>query len=511
MRQSRGGGALWRTAVAVSGLIVAWFGAFELLERGWLAPGDLEAVRVIHLIRGVGSTLLAVAVTLYMTRSGAMALPDRPDSAKAVERTERKAAWLMQLRWLAATGVVASIGVGHSFRWIAPGAELPLWGAAAALFAFNGWLAWQPPRRRIERPLIPLHLALDSLALAFLLHFSGGIENPFFLLYIFHGQVGAILLPGRDAARLVAWSATLLLLLGLGEYGGALPHHPLLLIAHPPGAACFARSAGSLLPLVAAFLVVLGGTTFFTARVMARLRLDNDMILANERLSAIGRIIGFVAHEVNNPIAVISMRANLALSLPRQLEDPAKVRVAMQTIVRQADRVSGIVRMLLSGAYPASTRLGELPLADVISEAVERLAPRFMASGVALGRPGEVECVLRDVRFSEVTQVLSSLLLNALEATERGGWVRLEVAESEGWVEVRVQDSGSGIAPADLPRVFDPFFSTKPGRGGGLSLAMCRAIVSAMGGDITAASAPERGSEFRVRLPASGPSPRRNV
>lgn len=508
MRRPRGGGSLWRIAVAVSGLVVAWFGAFELLERGWLAPGDLEALRAIHLIRGVGSTLLAVAVTLYVTRSGATALPERPDSARAVERAERNAAWLMQLRWLAATGVVGAIGAGHSFRWIEPGAELPLWGAAAALFAFNGWLAWQPPRRPVERPVLPFHLALDSLALAFLLHFSGGLENPFFLLYIFHGQVGAILLPGRDASRLAAWSATLLLLLGLGEFGGALPHHPLLLFPHPPGAACFARSAGSLLPLVAAFLVVLGGTTFFTARVMARLRMDNSMILANERLSAIGRIIGFVAHEVNNPIAVISMRANLALSLPRHLEDPAKVRAAMQTIARQADRVSGIVRTLLSGAYPASTRLGELPLADVVNEAVERLAPRFKAGGVALRRSGEVRCVLRDVRFSEVTQVLSSLLLNALEATERGGWVRLEVAESEGWAEVRVLDSGSGIAPEDLPRVFDPFFSTKPGRGGGLSLAMCRAIVSAMGGELAATGAPDRGSEFRVRLPASGPSAR---
>lgn len=501
----RRGGAdgLWRVAAFVTALILVWFGAFELLERAWIGPGERELMKVLHLARGIGSSLLALAVTLYLARSGAMALPERSDSSRPVERAASKAAWLIQLRWLAAVAVVAAVAFSRSFHWIERGAELRLWAGAGALFAFNAWLVLTRSRHGAAGSSVRLHLAFDSLALVYLLHHSGGVENPFSLLLVFHGQVGAILLDGRDAARLAAWSGALLVCLGLGEMTGLLAHHPLLLAPHAPGAACLARTPGSLGPIIAAFLVVHAGTTLFTARLMARLRMENERILAAERLSAVGRIVGFVAHEVNNPIGVISTKAHLALSRPQQLADPERMRASMEVIARQADRVAGIVQMLLAGARPASARLRELSLGEVVDEVVERLAPRFMAAGVSLRRSGAPAVLLRDARFSEVAQALSALLLNALEASAPADTVRLEVSARDDWAELSVADNGPGIPKEDLERVFEPFFSTKRARGGGLSLAMCRALAAGLGGEILARSAPGKGSEFILRLPGS--------
>lgn len=511
MATLRGGPAdeSWKTAVAISGIVVLWFGAYEVIERLWLTGADLRLLRALHIVRGLGSTVIGVAVTLYLVRRGPPALPERPDSVRAPELAGRKASWLISLRWLAGMGVVVALAGARSLGAMGPGPELRLWAGAAALFVFNGALAGRAGRA--FPGTLPLHLAFDSLLLTFFLHYSGGLENPFFLLYVFHVQVGAILLPAREAAKLAVWSAALLVGLTLGEYGGLLAHHPLLLTPHVPGGPCFARSLSGAGPLMVAFLLVHFGTAFFTAMVMGRLRLDNERVLASERLSALGRIVGFVAHEVNNPVGVIMARANLALSRPRQFTDPEKMRSSMEVIARQAGRIAAIVQNLLASTYPASTRLGEMGLTELLDEAAERLTPRFNACGVALERRGRVGCVLRDVRFSEVSQVVTAILLNALEATERGGRVRLEVSEGPGMAEIRVSDDGPGIAPEDLPRLFEPFFSTKPRRGSGLGLAMCRAIARSLGGDVSVQNGPGRGAEIAVRLPAVSPRRERDV
>lgn len=505
MARSRAGPVdeFWKTAVAVSGIIVLWFGAYEVVERLWLTSADVQLLKALHIVRGLGSTVLGVAATLYLVRRGPPALPERSDSVRAPELAGRKASWLIKLRWLAGMGVVVALTGARSLGALGPGTELRLWGGAAALFVFNGALAWRAGR--MPPGALPRHLAVDSLMLTYFLHFSGGLENPFFLLYIFHAQVAAILLPRREAARLAGWSAALLTGLWAGEYAGLLRHHPLLLTAHAVGGTCFAQSAAGAGPLLAAFLLVHFGTAFFTAMVMGRLRRDNERLLTTERLSALGRIVGFVAHEVNNPVGVIIARANLALSRPRHLSDPDKTRSSMEVIARQAGRIAAIVQNLLASTSPQSTRLGEMGLAELLDEVAERLAPRFKACGVALERRGGADCVLRDVRFTEVSQVFTAILLNALEATESGGRVRLDVSVAQGMAEVRVTDEGPGIPEPDLTRLFEPFFSTKPRRGSGLGLAMCRAIVRSLGGDVTARNGSEGGAELSVRIPSAPP------
>ncbi|MBU1741077.1 MAG: sensor histidine kinase, partial [Proteobacteria bacterium] len=104
----------------------------------------------------------------------------------------------------------------------------------------------------------------------------------------------------------------------------------------------------------------------------------------------------------------------------------------------------------------------------------------------------------------QMTQVFLNLVVNALEAMPQGGRLEVSAGQDGGFLEVRVGDTGAGIAPADLTRLFDPFFSTKK-KGSGLGLAIAQRIVDNHGGTIRAESEPDKGTTFVVRLPLDGP------
>jgi two-component system sensor histidine kinase BaeS len=110
-----------------------------------------------------------------------------------------------------------------------------------------------------------------------------------------------------------------------------------------------------------------------------------------------------------------------------------------------------------------------------------------------------------------VRQVVAALVDNALRHTPRGGWVRLEARAEGAWTVLAVTDSGPGVAPADLPHVFDRFYQADEARDrstgtSGLGLAIVRALVEAQGGTVTAANEPGAGARFEVRLPIAGPA-----
>lgn len=496
----------WSIAAIVVVSAMAVLGGFVLIEKAFITAANSRALEIFHIIRGLTTTFLVSGIVIWrLTRRTDIPLPHSEVSEFVLEaeRVSMKISWLIQLRWLAVAGVLSVIICARFLGILTPDTEIPLLLGAAALAVFNAWLTKAHSASGLSMPVLTLQLCMDSVFLLYLLHFSGAAENPFCLLFFFQAQVGAILLPSRDAVKLALWSALLLLLLGVGEYSGVLAHHPLLLFAHEPGGVCFARDLHYLAPFATAFFLVYTGTIYFTVTVMERLRSDNDHALASERLSALGRVVGFVAHEVNNPIAIISARAHLALSRPKIFEDAERIRKSMEVIAGQADRVGDIVRSLLAVTWPQSTSNDAISVSDVLEEATRRLDERFRVRGVKLVGEFNANSILKDCRFSEVVQIVSALLLNALEASSRGGRVELRAVDEPGWVRVVVKDDGCGIRPEDMPRIFEPFFTTKQSRGSGLGLALCSAMVKTQGGSIAVRSEPGLGSEFVIRMPAA--------
>lgn len=232
-----------------------------------------------------------------------------------------------------------------------------------------------------------------------------------------------------------------------------------------------------------------------------RLEQATERLVMSEKLAAVGEITASVAHEINNPVAVIQGNLDVARMT---LGDHAKpVEEEFRLIDDQVYRIGVIVSKLLQFARP-----------EEYSGASALIAPaEVMADCLVLTRHQieqamvEVETDFRSqrqVRMSrtELQQVLVNLIRNAVQAMPGGGTVRLEVCDAEvGGVLMAVEDSGTGIPKDVMGRIFDPFFTTKQARGTGLGLSISQQLLSRVGGQITVRSEPGQGSRFEIFLP----------
>lgn len=222
-----------------------------------------------------------------------------------------------------------------------------------------------------------------------------------------------------------------------------------------------------------------------------------------DRLAAAGELAAGVAHEVNNALVGILGQAEAA----RSATDPGILRDAMAHVEAQGYRIADIVQGLLGFARPQPPQRGPVDLRALVHDTLALMAHDLGRARVRSETrfPANLPPVLADAK--QIQQVLVNLFTNAMQAMEPEGGL-LEVSAQLGTeaVSLDVRDHGSGIAPEALPRIFDPFFSTKA-KGTGLGLSVSYAIARAHGGDLTARSAPADGTTFTLRVPiASTPA-----
>jgi C4-dicarboxylate-specific signal transduction histidine kinase len=230
-----------------------------------------------------------------------------------------------------------------------------------------------------------------------------------------------------------------------------------------------------------------------------------ESLVRSEKLATVGRLAAGVAHEVGNPLGAVCGYAELARSRLHGGGSTAEVADFLARIAAEAQRIDRIVRDLLDFARPADLRLEAVALAPVVEGAIRLAAmqPRARDVSVEVRIADDVPPVRADER--RLAQVFLNLLLNASDAMDGGGLVRL-AARRDGTavVVVEVVDGGPGFPSEHLSRVFEPFFSTKaPGRGTGLGLAVCHGIVSSFGGEIAAGNAVAGGAVITLRLPVA--------
>jgi PAS domain S-box-containing protein len=255
----------------------------------------------------------------------------------------------------------------------------------------------------------------------------------------------------------------------------------------------------------------------FARDVTARSNLQAGLERA-ERLAAVGRLAAGMAHEINNPLAFISLNAE---ALERKLDgilpqgaERDEVMGLLSQLVRGSERVAGIVRDLKSFSREGEgeAEYGPLALEPVLASAIRMVEHEIAPRGRLVRRRSEsVGASIRvhgDPRRLE--QVFVNLLVNAAQALPEGGRGTIGIRESATAREVTiaVEDDGAGIAPEHLGRVFDPFFTTKPvGVGTGLGLSICHGIVSAFGGSMSIESELGRGTTVRVELARAEDAP----
>ncbi len=239
-----------------------------------------------------------------------------------------------------------------------------------------------------------------------------------------------------------------------------------------------------------------------TNRALAEAR---ESLLRSEKLATVGRLAAGLAHEVGNPLGAIAGYVELARArLPPQ--PPPDLTDALTRIAAAAQRIDRTVRDLLDFARPATPSLAPIDLGTAIDASVRLASMQSRFKGVEVAT--ELAPALPRIQADEhhLAQVLLNLLLNAGDAMGGAGRVRL-VARREGAgarVLLEVEDTGPGVAPADLSRLFDPFFTTKePGQGTGLGLAISHRIMESFGGDIAVRNGAAGGAVFTLRFRAS--------
>jgi signal transduction histidine kinase len=217
-----------------------------------------------------------------------------------------------------------------------------------------------------------------------------------------------------------------------------------------------------------------------------------------ERLAALGRVVGGVAHEIRNPLN--SLRLTLEL-LTRRVQRQEGETAQIDAAVTEVDRLDGILTKLLAFGRPGADQRERQKLGPTILRAVgmaeERATRRNISIAIDLDQARQSEA---EVDASQIEQVLLNLLLNAVEASPDGARIEVVARNGSQDIEIEVIDHGSGIDPEIRQKIFDPYFTTKD-TGSGLGLAISREILRRHAGDLRVESEPGR-TVFRASIPA---------
>lgn len=226
-----------------------------------------------------------------------------------------------------------------------------------------------------------------------------------------------------------------------------------------------------------------------------------SQMLRTEKLASVGRFTAGLAHEINNPLGVIRCYTDLlrqAISDPQQLDD-------LHVIERHTHQAQRVLRDLLNFARPKAVGSGIADASQVVQSLSEVFSVQAAQKGVRMAVQRRQPGLLVRLGIGELEQVLSNLIINALDAVSEGtGEIIITVATSENsMVAIEVADNGPGIPGADVPQLFDPFFTTKDiGAGTGLGLTISYGIVNDVGGSIEIGRSKELGGTcFTIILP----------
>jgi hypothetical protein len=224
-----------------------------------------------------------------------------------------------------------------------------------------------------------------------------------------------------------------------------------------------------------------------------------------DRLAALGTLAAGIAHEINNPIGIMTSRVELMLLEAEAQGLPPAVVEDLRVLHRNAERVARIAQNLLSFARISPEDRGLVDLNRVVADTLELAQRQMGRAGVEIVTSLPADLPPIRGQASALEQVLLNLLTNARDALAGPGQVRIETELAAGpprQVVLRVSDSGPGIPHEILPRIFDPFYTTKPA-GTGLGLSVAYGIVSDHEGTIEVSSVPGAGTTFVLRFPAA--------
>jgi two-component system, NtrC family, sensor kinase len=272
--------------------------------------------------------------------------------------------------------------------------------------------------------------------------------------------------------------------------------------------------------IIAGFIAFLGAigiivTAFLVSgrmvRRIAMLDQENEMmnqqVIETGKLATVGELAAGIAHEINNPVAIMVEEAGWVQDLladgTGDFKNLEEFKRALQQIETQGRRCKEITHKLLSFARKTDSRVQTVQINDLIKEVVDLLSQKSRYANVEVQVQFQPDLPTIQASVTEMQQVLMNIFHNAVDAMEKtGGKITITTRAEDGHEIISIADTGPGIPASNLGRLFDPFFTTKPvGKGTGLGLSICYGIIHKMGGRIDVESQVGRGTTFHIMLP----------
>ena len=425
--------------------------------------------------------------------------------------------WLIRLRWIAITGVIFTIlFASQILKLFLP--VLPLYTIALILGLYN--LIFFILLGRIKNKESPdisftanrianLQISFDLTSLAFLIHFSGGIENPFIFYFIFHMIIASILLSRRASFLQATYAVVLFSSLVTLEYLGILPHYSLKgFIMHNQHNNPFYITGVSFVFITTLYIAV-----YMATSISAKLReREESLKQANALLSEKDRIkseyVLRVSHDIKEHLSAIQgCLEPVAGGITGELN--LKQGDLIQRTNERAERLALFVRALLEITRLKLSRQIEMhyfSLKKTIENAVNLVDQGAKDKGIFISCNIEPSIGMINGAEIYIEETIANLLANAVKYTTANGKISLKASDRENSVLIEIADTGIGIPQDELPKIFEEFYRASNAKGvekygTGLGLSIAKQVIERHAGKIWAESQEGKGSAFYIILP----------
>jgi signal transduction histidine kinase len=425
-----------------------------------------------------------------------------------------KVAWLVYMRWIAGVCVIIATFVSSKLLNISIRAT-ELYILALLLFVLN--YIYRILINRInegksaiftEQAIIIVQIIVDLVLLTSLLHFSGGVENPFIIYYIFHLMIASILLPRRIAYMINTFALVLVGLLAFLEFFGIVPHYQLEgFLANG-----FYHDINYLAGTGFVFVTTSYVVVYMTSAVSSKLRrAEREYRLANIQLEEKDKIkdeyVNRLSHDIKGHVAAIKS----CLDASAMLDNPEKIKKFDELALERTEQLSDFIKNLLRITrlrLNKESELTDFSLKEVIEQVIE--LNRVFATKKQLTIYADLNdngILFNGNRFS-VEEAFTNLIQNAIKYTNTEGKIGIRLHYEQKYFIIEIKDTGIGIPESEKANVFREFYRAQNARklnreGDGLGLAIVKQIVENHQGKISLKSRENQGSKFTIKLPGS--------
>lgn len=429
---------------------------------------------------------------------------------------ENKVNWLIKLRWLAIIGVIVTAFAAHNIFGI-PIRQDAIYYIAAflacynlAMLAVSKYIVWLDKQRTgTIKILIDVQISIDLLALTVLLHYSGGIENPFVLFFVFHMIIASILLSIRESYLHVTLSVLLYSFMLVFEYKQIIPHYS---ITGDTGGNLHLNSTfitGSIVAFAVALFLVVYMTGFITAQLRQQ---EQAARKANEQLKQKDHIkdeyVARLTHDIKGHLAAIQSCQDVLVKgyvgnlNERQADFAGRAHTRTKKLIQFVRILLRMTEMRLTNN---SIEMEAFSLVESLQNSLAAVKSKAEDKSITLNSNIDNIEKIYGNQFS-IEEVITHLLFNAVKYTSSDGKVEVRAKNQDNNVLVEIADSGIGVPEEELQKIFDEFYRARNARemekdGTGLGLSIAKQIIERHGGKIWVQSKEGLGATFGFTLP----------